>query len=68
MDFIERMFGVSPDGGDGTLELLCLLVLISVLAVAGCAIFWRRSRVRRHRPYAIDSSGKLFDVAISPED
>jgi hypothetical protein len=22
MDFIERWFGVSPDGGDGTLELL----------------------------------------------
>ena len=24
MDFIERWFGVSPDGGDGTLELLYL--------------------------------------------
>src|SRR3954467_1902149 len=33
MDFIERWFGLSPDGGDGTLELLYIgaggLVVIS---------------------------------------
>jgi hypothetical protein len=26
MDFIERIFHVSPDGGSGTLELLLLLI------------------------------------------
>src|SRR5262249_18618118 len=26
MDFIERLFGVAPDGGNGTLELLYFIV------------------------------------------
>jgi len=26
MDFIERIFGVSPDGGSGSVELLLFLV------------------------------------------
>ncbi len=35
MDFVERMFGVSPDGGSGTLELLLVLVpLIGLVALA----------------------------------
>jgi hypothetical protein len=38
MDFIERWFGVSPDGGDGTLELL---YIAAGLAVFG-AVVWRR--------------------------
>jgi hypothetical protein len=29
MDFIERIFGISPDGGSGTLELLFLPCLSS---------------------------------------
>jgi len=33
MDFIERWFGVSPDGGDGTLELLYIGVAVLILAV-----------------------------------
>jgi hypothetical protein len=32
MDFIERWFGLSPDGGDGSLEALYLLVLVVVVA------------------------------------
>jgi hypothetical protein len=31
MDFIEKWFGVSPDGGDGTTELMYLVVLIVVV-------------------------------------
>lgn len=31
MDFIERWFGVSPDGGDGSIELMYLIVLIVVV-------------------------------------
>lgn len=38
MDFIEKFFGVSPDGGDGTLEVLWLVA--GVTAVAG--ILFRR--------------------------
>lgn len=32
MDFIERWLGISPDGGDGSLEALCLLAIVAVLA------------------------------------
>ena len=32
MDFIERWFGISPDGGDGSLEGLYLLAIVAVLA------------------------------------
>ena len=38
LDFIERWFGVSPDGGDGSLEVLYLLALAAVV----CAIVFRR--------------------------
>ena len=30
MDFIERIFGVSPDGGDGTTEALYLMVVAAL--------------------------------------
>jgi hypothetical protein len=35
MDFIERLFHVSPDGGSGTLELSLVLVpaLVALLAI-----------------------------------
>ena len=26
MDFIEKLFGISPDGGSGSLELLLFLI------------------------------------------
>lgn len=32
MDWIERLFGVSPDGGDGSTELLFVLMLVMGLA------------------------------------
>jgi hypothetical protein len=32
MDFIERWFGVSPDGGDGSLEVLYILVVAAIAA------------------------------------
>jgi hypothetical protein len=42
MDFIEKWFGVSPDGGDGSLEML----YVGVVVVIGLAIVFR-SRIRR---------------------
>ena len=32
MDFIERFFGLSPDNGDGSTEILWLVVLAIVVA------------------------------------
>lgn len=31
MDFIERLFGVSPDGGDGSTELLYIAALVFIV-------------------------------------
>ena len=39
MDFIERIFGISPDGGSGAFELLLFLI-----PVAGLLILWQRRR------------------------
>jgi hypothetical protein len=47
MDFIERLFGISPDDGDGSLEALYLSATVFVLA----AIVFRariRGLIRRH--------------------
>jgi hypothetical protein len=38
MDFIERWFGISPDGGDGSLETLYLIALLAIVA----AVVFRR--------------------------
>ena len=40
MDFLEQWTGVSPDGGNGSLEVLLLSVLLGLLVVAVA----RRSR------------------------
>ena len=42
MDFIEQWFGLSPDGGDGSLEALYLVALVSLIAA-----FVFRRRLRR---------------------
>ena len=45
MDFIERIFGISPDGGSGLFEVLLFLI-----PVAGLVILWqarKRTRTRR---------------------
>ena len=43
MDFIERLFGFAPDGGNGSLELL-----LFAIPIVGVLILWhRRSRNKR---------------------
>ena len=43
MDFIERIFGFSPDGGSGAFEVLLFLI-----PIAGLLLLWRkRKRSRR---------------------
>jgi hypothetical protein len=34
MDWIERVFGISPDGGDGSTEAAIVLACVIVAAVA----------------------------------
>lgn len=42
MDFFERLFGVSPDGGNGLLELAYLVCMTLVGAMAVYFLFrWR---------------------------
>jgi hypothetical protein len=37
MDFIERLFGISPDGGDGSTELMYIVVFLVIAAL----LAWR---------------------------
>jgi hypothetical protein len=41
MDFIERIFGLAPDGGSGSLEFLLFLIPLVGLALL---IKYRRAR------------------------
>ena len=45
MDFIERLFGFSPDNGDGSTEILWLVVL----AIAIAAFVYFRIQRRKAR-------------------
>ena len=44
MDFIERIFGLSPDGGDGSTEVLWIAVALTI-----AALFVVRRRLRRRK-------------------
>jgi hypothetical protein len=37
MDFIERLLGISPDGGDGSIEAM----ILGLLVLLGVAVGWR---------------------------
>jgi hypothetical protein len=45
MDFIEQLFGLSPDNGDGSTEILWL----AVLAIAIAAFVYFRAQRRKLR-------------------
>jgi len=44
MDWIEQWLGISPDNGDGSLELLLVLVCVSVISLVGIGV---NPRLRR---------------------
>jgi hypothetical protein len=44
MDFIERIFGISPDGGDGSFEIMLFAIPIAVILAL---FYWQR---KRHAP------------------
>jgi hypothetical protein len=46
MDFIERLFGFSPDHGDGSFEAILLIALVTI--VTGIAMgFFGKHHVRK---------------------
>ena len=45
MDFIERLFGMAPDGGNGALEFL-----LFALPIAGIVFSYVRRRPRQRSP------------------
>ena len=54
MDFFERWFHVSPDGGNGSLELLYALVIVAVLLL----ILFRHRLAGALTRYAPRSAGR----------
>jgi hypothetical protein len=47
MDFIERLFGVSPDNGDGSTELMWFIAFVAVALVVTRLWWLRRAAARR---------------------
>ena len=61
MQFIERHLGFSPDGGDGSMEILVLVVLVAIISLVGVRLandqpsaiaLARNQRSRDHAPHA----------------
>lgn len=44
MDFIEKLFGLSPDNGDGSTEVTWLVAIAVLLVAAAYVLRRRRSR------------------------
>jgi hypothetical protein len=44
MDFIERIFGISPDGGSGSFEAMLLFLPVAAIAAF---IWYRRNKQTR---------------------
>ncbi|MER9845533.1 hypothetical protein NKJ59_30835 [Mesorhizobium australicum] len=49
MDFVERMFGVAPDGGDGTTEMIYIAVALGIVAMIAARTLARRRAAKRRR-------------------
>jgi hypothetical protein len=50
MDFIETLFGVSPDGGDGSLEILWVgAIVVALVAIAFRRRIFARIAARSNR-------------------
>jgi len=46
LDFIERHLGFSPDGGDGTFEMMILVLAITTIVALGLLLFDPRKAKR----------------------
>src|SRR5262249_52870675 len=47
MQFIERHLGFSPDGGDGSMEILVVVVLVAIITVVGVRLATELNRALR---------------------
>ena len=56
MDFIERWLHISPDGGNGSSELL-IVIAVAVTAVSVVGVALRRNLPRNFKEY-LDHLGK----------
>ena len=62
MHFIERLFGLAPDGGNGSLELLTLLLLLITMAFL---VVRRRDIAGRARDFVSPLQGKRAGIQES---
>jgi len=49
MDWIERVFHVSPDAGNGSLELLFLLLPLAAFFIGSVSVLWFWQRRKKDR-------------------
>jgi hypothetical protein len=63
VDFIEKWFGISPDGGDGSLEAL---YLFAVLVVVAAIVFRARIRglIRRQPPRELTGAAEAGRASV----
>ena len=48
MDFIEQLFGISPDGGDGSTEAMYIVALAAIVLLFTTRPLLRKLAARRH--------------------
>lgn len=48
MDFIEKLFGISPDGGDGSTEAMYIVALVAIVLLLTYRPLMRKLARRRH--------------------
>lgn len=58
MNWIEQLFGISPDGGNGTFEANLVFVAIAVFGLLG---FWYSTR-KSNRFEAYKERKKFFSI------
>jgi hypothetical protein len=61
MDFIEQIFGVSPDGGNGSLELLYIVSLVAAITLVSYRLYRRRAN-RQMRPLDQDTKAEIIPL------
>jgi hypothetical protein len=49
MDFFERWFGWSPDGGDGTTEMFYIGIVAALVVTLTTRAYYKRKRTREQR-------------------
>jgi hypothetical protein len=59
MDWIEQILHVSPDAGNGSLELLFVVCPIAALLIGLVWLFWIRRRRKKPDERDLDSGGAI---------